>query len=251
MGNKKTVFIFIFSLFLFNTFANDIKEPDFYPETQAGEVAAGTTEEAEVAKENANLKKKLDLMMEFTPIIHLSPESRKNNSNSVNIFYSLTFGCTFPADFIVSFQPSLSMFVMNHSWFNNMPVPIEIENRTTTTLSLMLNLPAAFNLDFSTSRLQFTLGAGVFIRFSYLANGVDRSAAGTSGSAADDVKLINKWFWDNGRWLYITAGINWLYNITDKIKIGPTANIHIPIAEIIDTKSVHDLMFVFGIKLCI
>lgn len=192
-----------------------------------------------------------DLVLQFDPTIYLSPESHANKSNVVNIYYPITIGAQWPNDFFISFQPSLSFFLMEHLWFDKYALPAEIENRTSTTLSFLLNLPAVYTLNFKdNSRLHISAGLGLFFRFGILANGVNPYDSGYSGSAKKDLELINNWFWDNGHWVYFTFGTSWLYPITSTIKVGPVLNAYIPMGTLIDQRNVQGLMFSLGIKLC-
>lgn len=211
-----------------------------------------TTENEE--KQPANTKsfwERTDVVLEFAPAFYISPESHANHSNVVNIFYPLTIGALWPNDFFISFQPTLTFFIMEHLWFDKFALPAEIENRTTTTLSFMLNLPAVYTLSLKNkSDFHFSAGLGFFFRFGLLANGVSPNDPGYSGTATEDVKLINKWFWDNAHWLHLTLGGSWLYPISSTIKAGPIFNAYIPVGTLIDQHNVQGLMFSAGIKLC-
>ena len=236
MKNKRLLFIFIISILSTKIFAQEEQQP-----------AAPIQEPKSKAKQ---IMENIDIILQFEPTLYLSPESKRNNSNIVNIFYGFTFGASFPRDYFVSFQPTVSFFSMNHIWHGNIALPTEIENRTTTTLSFMLNLPAAFNFLFEKSRIQLTAGVGAFLRFGILSNGVNDNDSGYSGSAAGDVKLINNWFWEKARWLYASFGASWLYNITSKIKIGPVLNVYVPFTSIIEYKKPQDMIISLGVKIC-
>lgn len=192
-----------------------------------------------------------DFILQFDPTFYISPESFQNKSNVVNIFYPITFGAIWPTDYFISFQPTLKFFIMEHLWFDKYALPAEIENRTSTTLSFMLDLPAVYTLKLkNNTEFHFSAGLGLFLRFGILSYGVNESDPGYSGTAAQDVELINKWFWDNAHWLYFTFGASWLYPITSKIQVGPVLNAYIPVGTLIDQHNVQGLMFSLGIKLC-
>ena len=141
---------------------------------------------------------------------------------------------------------------MNFLWFEDMALPSEIENRTATTLMTFINLPAVFTFKLPHSKLHLSAGVGINIRYSFLSLGVDKTDPGFNGNTAqEDVKLINKWFWEYGHWLYLTAGTSWLYPITDKIQVGPVFDVKIPMGLLIDEKNVQGMMLSVGFKLCI
>ena len=76
---------------------------------------------------------------------------------------------------------------MHHLFYNNMALPAEIENRTTTTLSFMVNIPLVFSIFLAKSRFQIYGGPGMLIRFGLLSPGVKDSDTGWTGSAGGDV----------------------------------------------------------------
>lgn len=194
---------------------------------------------------------KVDFIIQLDPTLYLSQESRKYKSNTMNVLFAFTFGATIPNDAFISFQPTLSFFAMHHSWAGNIALPTEIENRTTTTLSLMLNLPAAFDIQLEKSRLSLTAGAGLLLRLGLLSHGVKGSDTGYSGSASKDVNLINKWFWSKGRFLYASAGASWLYKVNSKLELGPSLNIYIPVVSIMEYKKLQDMIISLGLRICL
>ena len=138
---------------------------------------------------------------------------------------------------------------MNHLFYDGKALPAEIENRTTTTLAFMLNIPAVFSIFLPNSRFQISGGLGIFMRFGILAAGVKESDSGWTGSAGNDVKEINKWFWGKARWLYITAGGSWLYDLTPQLRAGPVINISIPVGGLLFDHNAQGMLISFGISL--
>ena len=140
--------------------------------------------------------------------------------------------------------------MMNHLLYEDMALPAEIENRTTTTLSFMLNIPAVYSLMLQNSRFQFSAGLGVFMRFGLLSPGVKEEDSGWLGTAGEDVPAINDWFWNDMRWLYATAGISWLYNLTPQLRAGPVINVYLPVGGLINDHDAQALIISAGIKIC-
>ena len=191
----------------------------------------------------------LDFVMQFEPGIHINTASKLESAPSP-IIYPISVGVLWPADSMIAVQPVISFFMMNHLYYEDKALPAEIENRTTTTLSFMLNIPAVYSIYLEQSRFQITAGLGVFMRFGLLSPGVKDSDSGWTGTAGGDVKKINEWFWKNARWLYLTVGGSWLYNLTPQLKAGPVINCYIPVGGLIKDHNVQGMMISAGIKIC-
>ena len=88
------------------------------------------------------------------------------------------------------------------------------------------------------------------MRFGIRAHGVKESDSGWSGSAGEDVTLINDYFWKQPRWLYITAGGSWLYDLTPQLRAGPVINISIPVGGLIVDQDAQGMLISLGIKIC-
>ena len=194
-------------------------------------------------------EKPFDFMMQFEPAFHLNTESTLVSAPSP-VVYPLTAGILIPNNSPIAFAPTLSFFMMYHLMYENKALPAEIENRTTTTLSFMLNLPAVYSIMLENSRFQFNAGLGIFMRLGLLSPGVKEDDSGWLGTAAEDVSAINDWFWNDLRWLYATAGISWLYNLTPQLRAGPTINVYLPVGGLINDKDAQGLIISAGIKIC-
>ncbi len=205
-------------------------------------------QEADVAEEEKKAFP-LDFVMQFEPGFYLNTESPLISAPSP-IVYPISIGFLWPERSMLAIQPTLSFFMMNHLLYEDKALPAEIENRTTTTLSFMLNIPAVYSLFLKKSQFQFTGGLGVFMRFGLLSPGVKENDSGWSGSAGQDVEKINQYFWGGMRWFYLTAGGSWLYDLTDQLRAGPTINACIPVGGLISDKNAQGMLISFGIKIC-
>ena len=87
------------------------------------------------------------------------------------------------------------------------------------------------------------------MRFGFLSSGVKESDYGWSGNAGSDVRKINEFFWGNMRWLYLSTGISWLYNLAPKIKAGPTLSIFVPVGGILSDHNAQGTIISTGIKI--
>lgn len=194
-------------------------------------------------------KRPFDFVLQFEPGVYINTESTLVSAPSP-IVYPITLGILWPNESRFSIQPTLSFFLMYHLMYNNRALPAEIENRTTTTLSFMLNIPVMYSIYLNKSRFQFNAGLAMLIRFGFLSLGVKDSDSGWTGSAAGDVSAINAWFWNDMRWFYLTLGSSWLYNLTPQLKAGPVINCYIPVGGLIKDHDVQGMMISVGIKIC-
>ena len=203
-----------------------------------------TEESAEVPK-----KQTADFVMQFEPGLYLNTESYLVSAPSP-IVYPISLGFLWPDDSKIAIQPVVSFFMMNHLYYEDKALPAEIENRTTTTLNFMLNIPAVFSIYREKSRFQLSAGLGIYMRFGLLSPGVKENDSGWTGSAGEDVSKINEYFWGKMRWLYATAGGSWLYNLTPQLRAGPTINVYAPVGGLISDKNAQGMIISAGIKIC-
>lgn len=234
---KKLILILTVIFFLTPIFAQEAEAP----ELPADQPASSEQTETKAAKN-------FDFIMQFEPAVYINTESTLVSAPSP-VVYPISIGFLWPNYSSFSMQPSLSFFFMYHLMYNERALPAEIENRTATTLSFMLNIPAVYTIYLKNSRFQFNVGAGVFARIGLLSSGVKPNDSGWTGSADSDVNAINSWFWGDLRWFYLTAGTSWLYNLTPKIKAGPTINAYIPVGGLIKDHDVQGMIISLGIKL--
>ena len=190
-----------------------------------------------------------DFVMQFEPAFYLNTESTLVSAPSP-IVYPITIGFLWPERSQFAVQPTVSFFMMQHLLYEDKALPAEIENRTTTTLSFLVNIPAVFSVFLESSQFQFSAGPGILMRFGLLSPGVKEGDSGWSGSAGSDAELINDYFWNDMRWLYATVGGSWLYNLTPQLRAGPTLNAYIPVGGLIKDQSAQAMIISAGIKIC-
>ena len=237
---KKLLLIFINIIFLTGLFAQ---------EAESESVSAAETESVAETDAQTTEKKSAKFVMQFEPGFYINTASPLVSAPSP-IVYPITLGFIWPEQTTIAIQPVISFFMMNHLYYEDKALPAEIENRTTTTLSFMLNIPTVYSLFLENSRFQFSGGAGIFMRFGILSPGVEESDSGWTGSAGQDAAKINEYFWGNMRWFYLTLGASWLYNLTPQLRAGPTINAYIPVGGLISDKTVQGMIISAGIKIC-
>ena len=235
MKPSRRIILIIVSLFLLSSLSAQ-EEPE-------------TSEELTSDVQTSVTLSSADFVLQFEPGFYLNPASRLVSSPSP-IIYPISIGFLWPEHSVIAVQPTISFFMMNHLLYEDKALPAEIENRTTTTLSFMLNIPAVYSIYLTNSNFQITAGLGVFMRFGILSPGIKEEDSGWSGSAGGDVKKINSYFWGNMRWLYLTIGGSWLYNLTPQLRAGPTINVYVPVGGLISDGSAQAMIISVGIKIC-
>lgn len=212
-------------------------------------VYAQETDLQELSRNEKSSGIPVDFVLQFEPSLYLNTESTLISAPSP-IIYPVSIGFLWPDYSAIAIEPTLSFFMMNHLLYENKAIPAEIENRTTTTLSFMLNIPVVFSFFLHSSRFQLDVGPAILMRFGLLSPGVKESDSGWTGTAAEDVAAINSWFWNDLRWFYLTAGGSWLYNLDSKLMAGPVINISIPLGGLIVDKDAQGMLISVGIKIC-
>ena len=206
-------------------------------------------EEISEAPESEKISYTADFVLQCEPGIYINTKSPLISAPSP-IIYPISMGFIWPDSTKIAIQPTVSFFMTQHLYYEDMALPAEIENRTTTTLSFLLNIPAVYSIFKDNSRFQLTGGLGIYMRFGILSPGVNEGDSGWTGSAGEDAKKINEYFWSKMRWFYITGGGSWLYNLTPQLRAGPVMNISIPVGGLIVDKDAQGMLISLGIKIC-
>lgn len=251
MKSRKLFVFLIFSLFTIFAFAQEAEsQTETQTETIEKENKFTKGLEGKIYAQPASFD---DILHSTDFVISLGPGIYVNTANKLTsapspIVYPITFGFIWPNYTYLAFEPTLTFFYMYHLFYNGMALPAEIENRTTVTLNFMLNLPLVFSLYYGDNRLQLNGGLGVLMRFGLKANGIDRNAPGLTGTIQSDISEINKWFWSNARFLYLSAGASWLFGLTGNLKAGPTVNIYFPVGTIFSHENIQGMIATVGMK---
>lgn len=165
------------------------------------------------------------------------------------ILFPISVGFTWPNYVFLAIQPSITFFILNSLWHNDMALPAEIENRTATSYCLFFNIPASFSLYLKQSKIQLSVGAGILLPITSISTGVSPNDSGTSGSAESDVLNIQNFYFSKGRIFYLTTELSWLFDITNKMKIGPVVGAYFPLGSFINNEGFSRFMGHVGIKI--
>ncbi|MBQ5472856.1 MAG: hypothetical protein IIT58_12765 [Treponema sp.] len=183
----------------------------------------------------------------FAPSIIINTSDGTQSAVSP-VVYPVNFSVNLKIKEHFYFEPRLSFF-----WYYTLMTergcyPAEIENRTGTALSFLVDLPVGYTKTFGEKHLiQAGAGPSILSRFAFLSNNVNADDWGATGSAADDINAINSWFWDKAQFLYIKAHFLYLYQINESIKIGPELSFYLPIGSFIDSKPMNNSIISAGL----
>lgn len=194
-------------------------------------------------------EKPLDITVSFAPTLIVNTDDDKDSAPSPFVF-PFSIGIVIPKDNFVSFQPRLSFFTNYYLLNENGAAPAEIENRTATAFSFLLDLPACFTFKPAEKHwIEAGAGPSILFRFAVLSKDVSSSDAGYNGNtASDDVSEINSWFWKDGNFLFLDTYGAYLYTFTPKIKAGPELKFYLPFGSIFSGNGLNCSMLSLGIK---
>ena len=190
----------------------------------------------------------VDFNIQMSSSIYVNTQSPLVSAPSP-ILFPFTIGFSWPNYTFLAIQPSVSFFILNSLWYNEMALPSEIENRTATSYCLFFNIPATFSLYLKQSKIQLSVGAGILLPITAISAGVSPTDSGTSGSAELDVAKIQEYYISKGRLFYITAELSWLFEITNKMKLGPIIGAYFPLGSFINDEGFSRFMGHVGVKI--
>lgn len=265
MNLRKFVFSILIFSFPFFAFCQSEEPVEVTVEDPVVEVPEeAPVEEVSEAEEEVNIKGKdfkssenfrefirsLDYVLDFGPSVYVNTKSTLVSAPSP-AFFPVSMGILWPNYTFIAMQPSVSVSYMYYLWHDGMALPAEVENRTALTVNILANLPMMVQLYMKKSRVQIMGGIAFLGRVGMLPPGVSENDSGESGSAGGDLKLINKWFYDNTRFLYISTGVSWLFNLNEEgtKKAGPEIKAYLPIGGIMNSEGMQGMIITVGMKI--
>ena len=207
--------------------------------------------EVEELIQSKGLIHRLDFVFGIEPLLAINTHIKNSEGKFISapspISMPLYIGLAIPNYTPLSFQPSLRFFAGYNLVCDNMVLPAEVENRTGLTLNFLLNLPIVFKLNYK-DKYSWSILAGIagLFRYAILPSNVSSSAPGFTGTVQSDIDFMNSWYYKNLRFLYLSAGIDWLFYY-GTTKYGPELSVFFPISTFSD-KSIDGMMVGVGIK---
>ena len=210
-----------------------------------------TVTEVEELIQSQALIHRLDFVFGLTPTVSINSHTKDSDGKFISASSPLVFpvyiGLSVPNYTAISFQPSLRFFMSYNLVYDGMVLPAEVENRTGLTFNFLTNLPIVFKLNYR-NKYSWSILAGIagLFRFAAVPFNVQADDTGFTGTVQSDVDYMNKWFYQNVRFLYLSAAADWMFYY-GKTKYGPELSVFFPISIFTD-KSADGLMIGVGIK---
>lgn len=210
-----------------------------------------TVTEVEELIQSQSFINRLDFVFGVEPLFSINTHKKNQEGKFISaptpIHFPVYIGLSIPNYTPISFQPSLRFFLSYNLVYDKMVLPAEIENRTGLTFNFLVNLPIVFKLNYK-NKYSWSILAGLagLFRFATVPFNVPAESQGATGTVQSDVDYMNSWFYENIRFLYVSAAIDWMFYY-GKTKYGPEFSVFFPIATFTD-KSVDGLMVGVGIK---
>ena len=207
--------------------------------------------EVEELIQSKGLIHRLDFVFGVEPLLAINTHIKNSEGKFISapspISMPLYIGLAIPNYTPLSFQPSLRFFAGYNLVYDNMVLPAEVENRTGLTLNFLLNLPIVFKLNYK-NKYSWSILAGIagLFRYAILPSNVNSGSPGFTGTVQSDIDFMNSWYYKNLRFLYLSAGIDWLFYY-GTTKYGPELSVFFPISTFSD-KSIDGMMVGVGIK---
>lgn len=188
--------------------------------------------------------------------VNLGPELMINTDSAKKsaphpVMFSGGVGCDIFADRLINFQPRLNFFMNYYIWDGEDAQPAEVENRTATGLSFMLDLCVGHTWNFGKNSVQALVGPGILIRYGILSSGVKSGDLNpiTGTKAKDDVKDINKWFFKDLNFLYPEIAVTYMRHINDFWNVGAEFRTYFPLGSLTHGEKFDGAIFSLAIKL--
>lgn len=196
-------------------------------------------EEGQPAAEEPAKKSTAEKSLFFTlgPKLMLSTDDSTKSAPSP-VVYSLGVGGDFVLADLFLLQAHGSFFMNYYLWDGERARPAEVEGRTATALSLMLDLTGGLTFRLGAAKrhlLSPALGIGFLARYAILSNGVASGDlnSGTGSTAGDDVSSINRSFYSGLKFLYPQVALTYSYALSDTWRIGGEARAYVPVGSLI------------------
>ena len=170
------------------------------------------------------------------------------------VMYALGVGGDFSFVNGILLQAHGSFFTNYYLWDGEKAQPAEVENRTATALSLMLDLTGGYTFRLGASKkhlLSLAGGAGFFARYGILSNGVNPSDPNRDidSTASEDVSSINSTFFSDLNFFYPELALSYSYILSEKWKIGGEFRAYAPLGSLTNGDGLDGALFSLAFKL--
>ena len=170
------------------------------------------------------------------------------------VMYSLGIGGDFILKNNIFLQTHGSFFTNYYLWDGERAQPAEVENRTATALSLMLDIDGGYRFKIGKTKKHFVSvggGIGFLARYAFLSGDVDSSEVNrvTGSTAGDDVSDINSNFYAHLNFFYPEVLLSYSFILSENWKIGAEFRTYIPLGSILNGTGADGMIFSLAAKL--
>lgn len=148
----------------------------------------------------------------------------------------------------LSIAPSLDFSFFHYGWISgktaeklplNKAYICETENRTALTFAFLLDMPVLAVFDVKDWTVSFGGGLSFLTRFGVLEPGVKPEEKGRDGGlpAKEELKKINAYFWENGRFFYPSFRFKTEYTFASGWKTGIQLKAFLPVFNLWDKEA--------------
>jgi hypothetical protein len=193
-----------------------------------------------------------DLFFTAGPKLMLNTDDYKKSAPSP-VMYSLGIGGDFLLSNNIQIQAHSSFFTNYYLWDGKDAQPAEVENRTATALSAMIDFSGGYTFRLGESQkhlFSVTGGIGFFARYAILSNGVspDDPNRDIGTKASDDVSDINGTFFKDLNFLYPELALSYSYELSEIWKIGGEFRSYVPLGSLMNGNGIDGMIFSLALK---
>lgn len=170
------------------------------------------------------------------------------NSAPSPVLFSVGAGAQFPVyanrSMILSIAPHGHFFACFYLWdkTGKTAFPAEIEHRTAYVPSIMFDSPILFHFPVKNSIFTAGLGPSFLIRFG-------ARAINVPSSEDADIRLMNQWFWQNGRFFYPALHFSWDYVFPGGTAVGIGIRSYLSAGALLDKRGLDRSMIILSARL--
>ncbi len=238
---KKAISFVLSALLCLSLFAQEEETTEVVETIQAPPVETGADEEV----------KNYRIFVTAGPMLLVNTDSSTNSAPSP-IMFSGAIGTELFKNKPVWGEARLSYFTNYYFWDGEDARPAEVENRTATLLSFMIDLCGIYPIKKGENIFGVGGGLGFLARYGVLSNGVDEDDSGFSDTetASDDVSNINSWLWESGRFLYPQFAFHWERDLGDTdLSAGIDFRYYLPLGSLISGNGLDASIFTLTFRL--
>ena len=219
-----------------------------------GEAAPATdvATDENAATDTTSARKNHTFFVSIGPTLVINTDASTKSAPSP-VSFSGGVGGTLFQNAPVSFEPRLTFFTNYYLWDGEAAHPAEVENRTATVLSFLVDMDTV--KIFRRGKNEFHIGGGVSVlaRVAMLSGGVDSDDAGgtDTSTAGDDVSSISSYFWSDLRFLYPNITGCWLYALPNGWKAGASASVYVPLGSLMHGDGVDGMLVSLAFRIAI